>query len=179
MGPIEAKRIILNGVTISAKSATDYDTITSIPLVVCQESVNEETESNGTNTAEVPLYSKVVAIKGRLVLNTNFSATSCVHWMLYKQPDGESLTSTLADAFFHSADDTPTVRELNKNIIAKGMLVGSDKTSAAINLGFHKRKTLRRLGSLREGDKIVLALATNESSTHKLWGFGNLYARLN
>lgn len=180
MGPIEAKRFLFDEISLTQASATAFDAVHALGLVVCQESVNEETESNGTNVAEVPLYSKLVGMKGSISL-TNLGATNRIRWLLYKRPDGESLTSTLADAFFHSSDDTPTMRELRANTLAKGIILPkADSLKATINLGRIRRSTLRRLGNLRENDAIYLLISTNTTAgSQKIHGMGTMYVRTN
>lgn len=177
MGRIEPKRVILTDFAPGA-NATPYTTVTTCGLVVCQESVNEETESNGTTIAEVPLYSRIVAIKLKLAW-FNMGASRYMRWMLIKDPDNEGALTSLADADFHSSDDTPTARELRKNTLAKGWVIPSaDGLMKNINI-FIRKKTLRRLGSLREGDRIKLVLAANSAtSVGQVSGFGTIYVRV-
>lgn len=177
MGPIEAKRIIATAVTIPAKTSAAFDNPLRFVLLTTTESVNEETISDGSTIAEARPYSKLVALKGNFVIN-GLASGEITRWMLMKEPDGEDLTSTLTDEFFHGSTDTPTNRELRANILAKGFFTGSDKTSARLGL-FTRRKTLRRLGSLRENDRISLVIATNSASTQSLTGFGTAYVRMN
>lgn len=177
MGPIEAKRVLVTRLSIPAESAADFDNPLRLVLLTTGESVNEELISDGTNVAEAKMYSKLVAMKGSFTVN-GLGTTSVCRWILMKEPDGEDLTSTLTDEFFHGSTDTPTNRELRANILAKGMFTGSDRTSAKINL-WVKKKTLRRLGSLRENDRISLVIAHNEASAMTLTGFGTLYVRMN
>lgn len=176
-GRIEAKRVILTDFVPGA-NATPYTTITSVGLVVCQETMNEETESDGTNIAEVPLYSKVVGIK----LNLSWfgmGASRYMRWMMYKDTDNETPISSLADANFHSSDDTPTMRELRKNTLAKGWVIPSaDGLMKNLRISI-RRKALRRIGGLREGDRIKIIFACNSStSVGLISGFGTLYVRM-
>lgn len=178
MGPIEAKRVVLDGFSIPARSAAAYDNPQAIGLVVCQESVNEETESNGTTVAEIPLYSKIVGMKGSFTIHGGSSGDR-IRWLLYKRPDGEALTSVLTDAFFHSSDDSPTMRELRANTLAKGYSIMSDKLAGRVS--FHvRRSTLKRLGNMREQDAIYLLVAISSSTASTvITGFGTIYCRLN
>lgn len=178
MGPIEAKRLVLDNVTIPARTASDYDNPLQIGLVVCQETVDEEVESTSATIAQVPLYSKVVGLKMNLMIHAAAS-TDRFRWMLYKRPDGEGLITTgLVDAIFHSSDDAQNNRELRANTLAKGFFVGSDKTAGRLPL-FVKRSTLKRLGNLRENDRIELIIAKSGASTANITGFGTTYVRLN
>jgi hypothetical protein len=177
MGPIEAKRILLDSLTIPSDAGSDYNTTLEVPLIVCQESVDEEIESNGTNIAQVPPYSKVVSMKGQYTVH-GLSSGTIIRWHLRKFPDGESLFNTLIDAAFHTSDDTPTAREARAMTLAKGIIVGSDRTAGRLNV-FVRRNTLQRLGNLRENDRLVLILAQNTTNPCQLTGFGTVYVRLN
>lgn len=181
MGPIEAKRILLEGVTIADRTTNPYDNPTTVDLLVCQETVNEETESNGTTIAECPLYSKLVGMKLNLYIQGAVSEALNARFLLYKLPDGESLTSTLEDAFFHSSDDTPVMRELRSVTLAKGIFHLNESQGATRIPIFVKRKTLRRLGKLRENDRIRLYVAIDGVATTqpKIYGMGTLYVRMN
>lgn len=167
----------MDNVAINAISSVAFDNPSNFSLLLAQESVDEEVESNGTTIAECRPYSKLVGMKLNLVINGLVAGTR-VRWMLLKRPDGENLASTLADANFHSSDDSPTLRELRATTMSKGFFVASDKTATRMSI-FVKRQTLRRLGSLRENDRIVLAIAQSASDNAKLNGFGTLYVRMN
>lgn len=178
MGPIERKAVVLESHSIPARSASIYDNPTTVGLLVCQETVNEETESDGTNVAEAPLYSKVVGMKMQLMLH-GMSANQIVRWMLVKDVDNEGAVTNLTDTFFHNTNDTPTDRELRARTLAKGFVIGTDKTGQRLNL-FIRRNTLKRLGNLRENDRLELILASSTSDTGaKLTGFGTIYIRAN
>lgn len=182
MGPIEAKRIILDAVNIPAKSSAVYDNPLQLSLLVCQETMDEELESDGTNIATVPLYSKIVSLKANLMIH-NVSANERIRWMLIKDTDNDIVTGItsaliLTDSVFHTSNDSTTQRELRANTLAKGFFVASDKTAGRLSL-FVKRNTLKRLGSLREGDRLKLLIATSSASVSSLTGFGTIYCRLN
>lgn len=181
MGPVEAKRIVLDGISIPDKTAANYDNPVTISLLVCQESVDEELESDGTNVAQVPLYSKIVGFKFNGYIQGPVADALNCRWMLYKDEDGEAPVTSLADGFFHSSNDTATLRELRARTLAKGMIhLNQSQGSTRLNL-FIRRSTLKRLGSLRENDRIRLLLAIDGSPATQpaVYGFGALYCRLN
>lgn len=139
--------------------------------------MDEEVESDGTNTADCPLYSKILSI--RLKAQLNAATSSLLRWILYKAPDGESLVSNMVSQW-HSSDDSPTQREIRKNTLAKGMIrVAADRQVAFLS-PFIKRKTLARIGSLSENDKIILTIAKDAAgSAVGFDGFGQAYVRAN
>lgn len=179
-GPIEAKRVILDGLTIPDISSVAYDNPLTIDLLECVETVDEEVESNGTTVADVPLYSKLVGMKLNLLLRGSVNDPLTIRWMLWKAPDGEALITNMVDANFHSSNDTPTNRELRKNTLAKGMLLTNNSSGVSRLNVFVKRQTLKRLGSLRENDIIRMTLCANAAATTQatVSGFGTLYCRL-
>lgn len=177
MGPIEAKRILVNRLSIPAKTSADFDNPLRLVLLTTGETINEELISDGTNIAEAKVYSKLVGMKLRFSIQ-GLGSSSVLRWILMKEPDGEDLTSTLTDEFFHGSTDTPTNRELRANILSKGIFTGSDRTGAVL-MPFVRRSTLKRLGNLRENDRISLVLAHNESSAMNITGMGTLYVRMN
>lgn len=177
MGPIEAKRFNVDKLAIPAKSAADYDNPLVLDLLVCQESIDEEVESDGTTVAQVPLYSKLVGMKGQLMIH-GASNGDVFRWLLYKNTDNDDPITSLTNSFFHTSNDDQTSREIRSRIMAKGMFVATDKLGSRLNL-FVRRKTLKRLGSLRENDRITLLIAHDDSASKLLTGFGTLYCRLN
>lgn len=176
MGRIEAKRFLFTDLSIPSDAGTDYNVPLNIPLVVAGDTVDEELESDGTNIAQVTNYSKIVGIKGQIVVDGMGTGTR-IRWQLQKWPDGEELGASLIDANFHSSNDTPTHREMRELTLAKGIIYASDRTAQRLPL-FIKRKTLARLGTLRENDRIVLKLAQNTTDACEISGFGTLYARM-
>lgn len=177
MGPIEAKRVVLTNLAIPAETAADFDNPLQVDLLVAQETVDEELESDGTNIAQVRPYSKVVGMKLNLVTH-GWTAGTIVRWMLVKDTDNEIAPTSLADANFHSSNDSPTLRELRAMTLAKGFFVASDKTASKVNI-FVKRKTLKRLGNMREQDRLTLCIAQSSTDNGKITGFGTLYVRMN
>lgn len=179
MGPIEAKRILLDNVAIPARTSVAYDNPVTIGLVTSQESVDEELESDGTNIAQVRPYSKIVGMKLNLQLfNNAATGGDRIRWMLVKDVDNEGALTSLVDANFHSSDDTPTARELRARTLAKGFVTASDRTAQRLSV-FVRRKTLQRLGALRENDRLELVLAVSGSGAAAISGFGTVYARMN
>lgn len=177
MGPIEAKRVIINDLAIPAQSAAAYDNPLTVQLLTCKETVDEELESNGSNIAEVPLYSKLVGMKMNFVIHGGTSG-NIYRWMLFKNEDADVSLAGLQDDTFHTSNDTETFRHFRERTMAKGFFVASDKTATRLNL-FVKRKTLKRLGNLRENDRITLVIAQDGGQAAALTGFGTLYVRLN
>lgn len=179
MGPIEPKRILLDNVAIPARTSVAYDNPVTIGLLTSTESVDEELESDGTNIAQVRPYSKVVGMKLNLqIFNNAATGGDRIRWMLVKDVDNEGALSSLVDANFHSADDTPTARELRARTLAKGFLTCSDRTAQRLSV-FVRRKTLQRLGALRENDRFELLLAVSGSGAAAISGFGTIYVRMN
>lgn len=177
MGPIEAKRIQFTALAIPADGGTDFSSELRIPLLQCSETVDEELESDGTNTAQVPLYSKVVAMK--LDFRAFTSSGGIYRWMVAKEPDGEQLASSLTDSFFHSSNDAPTGRELRSTTLAKGHFLHNGSSSNHAIRFFIKKSTLKRLGSLRENDVIAFYIASSLNTADSITGFGTIYCRLN
>lgn len=175
MGPIIAKRVVLDAIAIPAKTSASFDNPVNIDLLVAQETEDEELESDGSSTAQVKPYSKLVGIKLNLACST--STAGVYRWMLHKKPDGESLaTSTLLTSRFHDSADDPTSRELRGLILAKGFFLATGDVRSRLNI-FVRRKTLRRLGLMKEADKITLSIASSLGTADAVHGFGTLYVR--
>lgn len=172
------KRVdIGTAVAITDGTTIDYDTPTFIPLLVCQEAVNEETESDGTNVAETTIGSRMVNIKLNLIVNAGGQAG--YRWMLIRDQDNDleaNITSLGTGGFFNSANQSPTQAAINRNIIAKGQFrIMGDGLTARIPV-FIRKKTLIRCGTLRENDRLKLIIAaSNAGTTHNLSGWGNIY----
>lgn len=181
-GQILAKRVILSGLTIPDVTAADWDNPLQVGLISCQETIDEEEESDGTNVADVPLYSKLVGLKLQLTVLGATSTTNVYRWMLHKLPDGEELitdANRLAGNF-HSSDDTNPMREFRKMCMAKGMVVTNPNTAVTRLNVFVKRSAMKRVSPLREGDIIRLDIAKDTAGTTSLLhGFGTLYVRAN
>lgn len=176
MGRIEPKRILLSQVGLTSRGAAVFDATKKIDLLVASETVNEETVSDGTNVAETKMYSRVVGMKFNFTL-TPLASGEVIRWMLYKNVDSDITLNDLVDNNFHSSQDTTDLRQLRSVTLAKGVVYGTDRTSAKIK-AFVRRSTLHRLGSLRENDKLTLVLATTSNATGcKIDGFGTIYVR--
>lgn len=145
--------------------------------------MDEELESDGTNTAQVPLYSKLVGLKLNLQV-VGPSSSSVVHrWMLHKLPDGEELitdANRMTNTGFHSSDDTNPFREFRKMQMAKGILITNSSSGVTPLRVFVKKAAMNRVGSMREGDVIRLDIAKDSTGvTSTIHGFGTLYFKAN
>lgn len=162
---------------INDGTTIDYDTPTFLPLLVCQESINEETESDGTNVAETTIGSRIVALRLNFIINA--SGQAGYRWMLIRDQDNDleaNITSLGTGGFFNSANQSPTQAAINRNILAKGQFrIMGDGLTARIPI-FVRKKTLQRCGNLKENDRLKLIIAaSNAGVTHALSGFGNIY----
>lgn len=169
-GMLLIKKGVFEGLTIPDITAADFDNPLRVPLLVCQETMDEEVEANGTVGAQVPLYSKVRALKLNFKME-NQATTFLYRWMLVKEPDGENLIGTaavgLTSPVFHSSNDTPAAREIRKFCIAKGW--GITDTNHPITIRpFIRRHVLRRLSGMREGDIISFQIAKSAAGTTAL-----------
>lgn len=180
MGISLSKRFILNRLTIPDVTAADFDNPLEVDLLECVETMDEEVESDGTNIADCPLYSRITSIRGKLIVEGNTSTSIMFRWLLYKMPDGEDLTADLQAATFHSSNDTPTLRELRKFTLAKGMFVANPSSAVSNVPLFIRKQALARVSPLRENDKIRLVIAkATEGTTGTLSGFGTITVRAN
>lgn len=176
-GTVLSKRFLLNKFDIPDVSATDFDNPVTVDLAECTETMDEEVESDGTNIADVPLYSRFTGIKANLVITAG--SPSIVRWMLFRSPDND-ISGANAMAVFHASDDTATTRELRRNTLAKGILAISASSLANPLRVFVRRSAVKRVQSMREGDRIKLVLAKHADGTDAdLSGFGTLYFRAN
>lgn len=182
-GIVITKRFIFNGETIPDVSSVDFDNPLKINLAVCTETEDEELTADGTNVPTVPLYSRFLGMKGRITV-IGPSASAVVHrWKIYKKPDGEDLLSDagmMVDAGFHASTDSPTFREVRKFDMAKGMLFTNASTGITPVNYFIKRSAMKRVGPMRENDRITFAIAKDATGAASLLhGFGTLYFRAN
>jgi len=173
-----SKRILLSEFTIPDATSADYDTAVDIDLVECTEAMDEEVESNGTTIADVPLYSRLTAMRTQFLVRAG--TATIVRWALYKKPDGEQLVTSLADSNFHSSNDVQNNREFRKNTVAKGLLfVSPDRLASNFRI-FVKRKAWARISPMRENDKLCLVMAKDmDGTTATLDGFGTIWCRAN
>lgn len=178
-GIILAKRVLLDELAIGAESAVNFDNPTQVGLAICQEAQDEEVISDGTNVAQVPLYSRLVAL--RLNLFVRGASGANFRWILHKLPDGEELVAdaTRLTTGFHSMSDSPAQREFRKLQMAKGFFP-MDSSGLKTNVPIFVRKSaLRRVAPLRENDVIRLDIASSSSSSSSISGFGTLWFRAN
>lgn len=173
------KRVLLSDLTVPDITAADFDNPLSVDLLTCVETMDEELVSDGTNIAQVPLYSRMTGIRLSLnVLGTSGTA-NVIRWFLYKKPDGESLITSLASPF-HSSSDSPTQRELRKYTLAKGIVVTNPSSASAILRLRISRKAMARVSPWRENDKLTLLVAKDAAAVSaKLNGFGQIYVKAN
>lgn len=173
-----SKRIVLDGVTIPAESAVNYDNPLKVSLLRCIEAQDEAVESDGTNIADAPLYSRLVKL--RLQFGIRGNAGQNFRWMLVKFPDGDdSITSLANNGQFHVSDETTSGREIRKNILSKGFFM-LNSSALAGNIPIRvSRQALRRMGSLRETDVISFVIASDSSASASLHGFGTIWVKAN
>lgn len=177
--PMTVKRFVIDELSVPADGGTNFSVPLVIPLLTSVDGgTNAETESDGTNIAECNPYSRVVKIKGSLKV-IGLSSGDVIRYMLYKDEDNEGMVTSLQTQFHNSNDDASN-RELRARILSKGILVPGSGGYVTINLGAIRRKTLRRLGLMKENDRIELAIAGNDaSSPGTVNGFGSIYVREN
>jgi hypothetical protein len=179
MGPIISKRIVADSLTIPDITSVKYDNPLTVNLLVAQENTDDEVESDGSSVAEVNIHSKVVGFKWQGYIQGPSGEAVNVRYILYKNIDGEGLISNCTDSFFHNSNDTPTAREVRSLIISKGIMHLSESQGVTKFNLFVRRKTLHRLGNMKEGDKLTLLIAADVAmvTNAKLYGFGTLYVR--
>lgn len=164
--------------TIPDVTSADFDNELEVDLLECVETMDEEVESDGTNVADAPLYSRVVSMRLQILI-TGVSASTHFRWALYKKPDGEALLSNLVSQF-HSSDDSPTQREINKHIMAKGIAHANANSLAVRFPIFIKKSNLMRNGGMKEGDKLTFVIAKDAAgTTGELTIMGNIYVKAN
>lgn len=175
-----AKRILLDDINIADITAANYDAPTQVGLLQCLEAQDEELDSDGTNVATAPLYSRILAIKLRLIVRA--PNASHFRWMLHKLPDGEELVTDAnrLAGNFHVSDDTNPMREFRKMQLAKGIVAMSGNGLVSSIPVFVRRAALKRISPLRENDVIRFDIAKHgDGTTASLSGFGTIWIRAN
>lgn len=118
----------------------------------------------------------------KLQLHVTAPSATWIRWAVHKRPDGEAtnITTSMADANFHSNNDTEDQREFNKYCIAKGLIhVPADRLSQRFNV-FVKRSAWARIAPMRENDTITLTMAkATLGSTADVSGLGTIWVRAN
>lgn len=174
------KRVQCVTLTLPDITSADFDNELDIPLIDCLEAQNDEIESDGTNVATVPIYSRLTSLKLHFNVQVAGGASATIRYMLLKRPDGETAVGSLTDSFFHTSNDDPTSRENRKNVLAKGQrMISASATTATIPITV-SRDALKRNAQLRENDRISLIVAKNATGTTglvDLWG--SLWVRAN
>lgn len=174
------KRFVFDGVSIPDGTAANFDNEVEIPLIETLATVDEEVESDGAGAiADVPIYSRMTGFKANLYVAMTSSTPSDIRWMLYKEPDGESLVTDLSTQF-HSSDDSPTMREIRKYTLAKGQFRVNASAQMSRFPIFISRAAMRRCSPMRLNDRITLVIAkANDTTTGTLHGFGSIYFKAN
>lgn len=183
MGTILAKRVNVVKLSIPDITSADFDNPTSFRLLEGAEAQDESVESTGgttvgTDVATAPLYSKLVAIKLQLILH-GAAGGELVRWQIVRNPDSDISAATY-NTNWHNSDDTSTAREVRANQLAKGVVVVQSNTLATRVPIFIKRKTLRRMSSIKEGDSYAMVFSKDATGTTVLatvWG--TMYLRAN
>lgn len=178
MGITLAKRILVDNATIPDVTSVSFDNPLEVPLIECLETMDEEVESDGAGAiADVPLYSRFISIKLKCIVNAQ--QTNTFRWMLYKEPDGESLVTNLATQF-HTSDDNPTAREVRKYTLAKGWFVVNPSSLIREFTIRPRRSALARCSPMRESDRITFVIAKDSNSTTSiLHMMGTAYVKAN
>lgn len=177
-----AKKVLVSKFSIPDITAADFDNAVEYDLLSGSEALDDTIESTGgttagTNVAQVPIYSKLTSLR----LHTFFQGQGGeqIRWMLCKNEVNNYSAQNFMDNF-HNSDSNPTARDIRANILAKGItVVNNDRLTAPLSI-FVKRKTLSRLSSFKENDKIQMVFAkdaTNTTCTVTQWG--NMYIRAN
>lgn len=178
MGTIHSKRVRVEGSTIPDISSIAYDNPLTIDLLECTEAQNEETISDGTNIATAPIYSRLVGMKLDVKIRGTVNDPNVIRWILYKNED-QDFTAATAMSNFHNSDDTVTANAFRGKILAKGFFLLNQSSGISSVKIFAKRQTLRRLGKLRENDRIRLIFAMNAAATTNplVYIMGTLYVK--
>lgn len=181
-GTVLVKRVLVNKFSIPDVSAADFDNPVRFDLIGGSEAQDEQIESTGgttigTDVATSPLYSRVIGLKLNMIVVGQ--GGEFVRWSLNKNNDNDESVADM-NTFWHSSDDTDAAREIRQNQMAKGLLVvNADRLETRAKV-FVRRQTLKRLGSLKEDDRLSMAFskdATNTTCTVTVWG--NIYVKAN
>lgn len=181
-GHIEAKRMLISGLSIPDVSAADWDNPLQINLAECMETMGEADVADGTNVPDVPLYSRLVGLKLDFKILGSTSTTNVYRWMLHKLPDGEELVTdaTRLIGNFHTSADTVENREFRKMQMAKGMVISNPSSAVTGFRVFVRKSAMNRVASMREQDVIRFDIAKDTAGTTSiLHGMGTLYFRVN
>lgn len=174
-GIMLAKRVLLDKLTVPDITSADFDNPLVVPLITCIEAQDEELESNGSDIATIPLYSRLMSIKMHLILHA-FSSQTVFRWMLWKSPDNDLNPNMTTN--FHSSNDSITDREIRKFILAKGIIVSNSSSVVNKIPMFVSRSAWARATPMREGDRINFQVAKDAAgTTAQLSGFGTMYVR--
>lgn len=170
-GHVEAKRVNCDKLTIPDISAADYDNPLSVQLLTCSEAQDEVLESNGSDVATVPLYSKLLGMKLRGFIRSAGTGTEQVRWILLNNKDADFSAATIMSSW-HQSDESSTARELRKITLAKGVWSINANVQMPISIPI-RRAALKRNQLMREGDILNLVMAKDATGTtvpFTLWG---------
>lgn len=183
-GRIIVARVLVSKASIPDVTSVDFDNPLGFDLIGAAEAQNHEIESTGgttigTDVATAPLYSKVVAIKLQTMVHGSSAGGELVRWQLVKNPQGDLSTANI-NASWHSSNDDATEREVRGFQLAKGqLLVSPSRLQTPVRI-FIRRKTMARLGSLREADRLRFVVSKDATGTTlQLTMWGNIYLRAN
>lgn len=173
------KRIILDNLTIPDVTTVPFDNPLRVPLLTCTEAQDEELESDGSIVATTPIYSRLLSMRLKMIVS-GANAQTVIRYIVMKEPDGEALLTSLANASFHSSNDTQNIRESRKMTVAKGLFV-TNSTSVVNNVPISiNRRAWKRISPMRENDNLVLLIAKDAAGTTcALNGFGNIWVKAN
>lgn len=163
------------GISIPARTAAAFDNELKIPLLVSQETQDEEVEANGTVPAQIGLGYRLKSF--RFNLKVVASSSQIFRWMLVKFPDGEDLYPDLTNTTFHNSDDSATMREVRKYTLAKGFIIADNSGGSVPLKVFVRNKALKRANPFRENDQLTLAVANSTATAASLHGFGTMYVQ--
>lgn len=110
--------------------------------------------------AEVEAGSRIKAIQFSSIWSG--SGGTQFQWALMKNPDADIAADL--DAVFKS-DDTTAAREIRAHCLAAGIGVVASSSQIASIKAFVKRKRLRKLGLMRDGDRLQLWVRNSGSAT--------------
>lgn len=165
-------------------TSADFDNPVAYDLLVGAEAQAHEVEATGGTTAgtdvpQVPIYSKVVALRLQTMVHGSSAGGEIVRWQLARNPQND-LSAANFNTGWHTADDDVTNREVRKYQIAKGQLIVSpNNLQTPLNL-FIKKKTLLRNGNIREGDRLKMVFSKDATGTTlSVTQWGTIWLRAN
>lgn len=145
-------RVRMMNVALPSAATTTYT------LLACDDDPDYDLTSDNTTVAEVQPFSKIVKID--LHCRIEPSTGNTIEWMLIKDPDGLFTASQPAPSTLFTADVTLTTMAVRKYALAYGWFKAVSTTKDALQTNFRiKRAAIKRIGSLLDGDKLLLIIA--------------------